>query len=151
MKFNKYSVIDELFEMSIWIIFGILWIIISLMVMFIYQYLAGDKASAISNLNPFIGTPIAIVLFITAIAIKLSKNPFSSRFENAYKKMAKNLSFFSIWMFLPILMNTFSTIVKMLGSTKHADYLYNLRYHSLWLSVLLIVTVTSLYHLKKPA
>jgi hypothetical protein len=144
---NFFETISEIF---FWMLASLIWVLVSVITLGSYQYLAGDSIFPLTEVNLFLGTPIAILLFV-AIITNILKKRFLGYYGYQMEKASRYLSFIALWMLLPIAMNALSTIMKMLGSAKHADYLYNLRYHSLWLSVLLVVVTISLYHLKKPA
>ena len=139
MNLDKDSIAENFFEVVFWIIFSVLWVVVSIIVMGIYQYLAGDNVFPLTESSIFLGTPIAIVIFVTIVAKILEKRSSPQMFQGAYKKMAKVLSYISIWIFLPILLNLFSIFTKFIGLTYVSKLLFDLRYRSLFLSIIIMI------------
>ncbi|TSC52550.1 MAG: hypothetical protein LiPW41_320 [Parcubacteria group bacterium LiPW_41] len=128
----------------------VIWTVISVVMMIGYRFFSGDGAFPPESIDIFIGAPIAIIIFLA-----FAKNRLLERAPNQLygwiESFTKGVRIFALWLVLPILMNALSTFAKLLELTNVADNLFNLRYHSLWLSALLVIAIISLYHLKKPA
>lgn len=127
------------------IFLALVWILTSIITFGTYQYLAGDKIFPLTEASIFIGTPIAIILLIT-ITANVMKKRFSGYYKHSMEKFGKYLYFFTLWMLLPIAINTLSTIAKLFGFDSIANLFFNLRYQSLYISVIMIILYFIIRH-----
>lgn len=132
------------------VIMLILWTIISIVVMIGYRFFSGGGALPPQSVDILIGAPIAIIVFL-AFAKKQLLTKAPQQIHWWITKFTKAMRFLAVWLLLPIFVNAISIGIKFLGFAKYANYLYDVRYHSLWLSATLVVVTISLYHLRKPA
>lgn len=137
-----FEIISEIF---FWALVSLIWALVSIITLGGYQYLAGDTIFPLTEVNLFLGTPIAILLFITIITNILKKR-FSGNYKYQMEKTSRYLSFIAMWMLLPITMNVFSIVTKLFGSTHIANLLFSLRYHSLYISIIMLISYFIIRH-----